>query len=302
MAESIRTITPDDDTHNDCPVLTKTRMVSVNKGVAACISWEVRDRAGSPLDLCECLPTCCAGSSSSSESSDPDLSADSERIAFRFTEALGQGTEVCDVTGTCVDAANGLVSACLPAAVYNNPGIYQQEVGIFDEAGILSVTDKGWISVERGLFGAAVSTIGPVTLNEVRIQLRDTMFENDLLDAVEFDDTEIIHSIMRPIREWNEKPPPVAVFSTQTFPYHDHWLKAIIANLMKIAAVWYERNRLPASHGGITVDDRSKMNPYFSVAKMLEEEWHDFIITKKVQINAGLAMGQVQSTYGIGYW
>jgi hypothetical protein len=90
----------------------------------------------------------------------------------------------------------------------------------------------------------------------------------------------------------------VAYFSTRNFPYHDNWLKATISNLMKIAAVWYERNRLQATHGGITVDDRDKLNPYLQVSMQLQEEWKEFVMWKKVQINAGLAVGIVGSPYG----
>jgi len=299
MAEPTTILTATDETHNDCPVLTKSRLITATKGVAATVRWEMRNKNGEVLDLCSIMPDCCLDLNPAEDSSSfSENSYDQARVVFRFTEALWMDPLICEVEGHCYRADLGLVDVVLPADVYDCPGIYNLEVGLYDSNGDLVATDKGYISVERGLFGTQSADIGPVTFGEIRLQLRDTMFENDLLDDVEFDDAEVILSIVRPVREWNEKPPRVSIHTTRNFPYHDHWLRAIIANLLKIAGMWYERNRLQAEHGGIQVDDRNKLNTYLGVAGQLNQEWQDFMITQKAQINAALAWGSVGSPYG----
>lgn len=287
-----------DDDHLGCPVLTKTRVLPVNKGVCSTIQWEIRDRTGAPVDI-----------SSYVECEEGEDSSEGEvcgQVIFRFGDILGETSTIYQIVGEVVDAESGLVQVTLSEALTALPGIFQMEVGVTTqsdddpESYILVLTDKGMLSVERGLFGDISSPggyIGPPTINEIRLTLRDTVVENQLIDSLEFDDAELIFALTRPLRYWNETPPPVATFNATNFPFHEMWLRATVAQLLKTAAYWYERNRLAASHGGISVDDMNKGNPYVQLSTLLQREWEDFVITRKVQINAGLAFGTVGSTY-----
>jgi len=267
-------ITPEDSEHDGCPVLGKTRTLIVAKGQCACVSWAVRDQKGRIIDL-----------------------TDIDHVVVRFQDALGLDPRVYEVDATVTDGAAGLIYFVLPKDRVFEAGIQQMQIGLMDVNDNLLGAELGYLSVERGLFGNVMNPEGPLTINEVRLQLRDTMTENNLLDDVEFDDVEIVHSILRPVSEWNEKPPPVAYFNAGTFPYRYHWLNAICANLLMIAAHWYERNHLAGSHGGITVDDRAKANPYIAVSQLLRKDWLDFVQSKKVSINASLFYGNVGSQY-----
>jgi len=89
----------------------------------------------------------------------------------------------------------------------------------------------------------------------------------------------------------------VVKYTSQTFPYHHFWTVAATANLLKIAASWYQRNQLQASHGGITVDDKNKANPYLQVAMQLQGEWREWMMQKKVELNAAQIYGRVDSPY-----
>jgi hypothetical protein len=303
MSNELLTVSPNDDTHLDCPVLTKTRVVTVDKGVCAIINWEVRDRNGDAVDLSDCFA--CPDSSSSAEENSCG------QVIFRFGDILGENAEIHQVIGSIITPSLGTVQVELTSDIVSLAGVFTMQVGIsvrdLDDPDVYKLVhvDKGMLSVERGLFGitsTATGLGGAPTIGEIRMAMRDTAIENQLLDAVEFDDAEIVFALTRPLRYWNETPPPVAVFTATTFPFHEMWLRATIAQLLKTSAYWYERNKLPASHGGITVDDMGKANPYIQVSMLLQKEWEDFVITKKVQINAGLAMGHTGSTYGSGYW
>ena len=283
-------VSPVDDNYNDCPVITKTRVVSVAKGVCDTVVWEIRDRNGAVVDVSSYLDV-----------GNPPT-ADDGQVIFRFNDATGSTNLIHQVIGyteSTADAQVGKVKVSLTNALVNDAGIYSFEVGITDKnnSSALVVVDRGMLSVERGFFGNAGNVSGPPTIGEIRMQLRDTQIENDLWDDVEFDDAEILWSLARPIREWNETPPNVKHYTSQNFPFHHYWLIACTANLLKIAASWYQRNHLPASHGGITVDDKNKANPYLQVAMQLQGEWQDFIKTKKVELNAALVYGRVDSPY-----
>jgi hypothetical protein len=267
-------ISPEDSLHDGCPVLGKTRYLVVSKGECACVEWPVRDRQGNSRSL-----------------------GDIDHVVVRFQDALSVDPGLYELNATIVSSSDGVISFSLTSDLVNRACIWQFQIGLMDDADNLLGTDFGYLSVERGLFGDIENFDGPLTINEVRLQLRDTLTENELLDDVEFDDVEIIYAILQPIREWNEKPPPVAYHNPQTFPYHFHWLQAVVAHLLTTAAHWYERNRLPASHGGITVDAKAKANPYLAVAQLMRKEWLEFVMNKKISINAGLFMGHVGSGY-----
>jgi|TARA_R110002096_G_scaffold362352_7_gene555482 hypothetical protein len=283
-------VSPVDDLYNDCPVITKTRVVSVSKGVCDTLVWEMRDRTGSIIDVSSYL-----------DLGNPPVGTNGQ-VLFRFNDVTGSTTLIHQIVGYSIDAAaaaKGLVKGELTSKLVEKPGIYTFEVGITDKnnSSALVQVDSGMLSVERGFFGDAGTVTGPPTISELRLQLRDTAIENDLWDDVEFDDAEILWSLAKPIREWNETSPNIGTFSSQTFPFHHFWTVAATANLLKIAASWYQRNHLPASHGGITVDDKNKSNPYLQIAMQLQGEWKEFMMRKKVELNAAQVYGTINSPY-----
>jgi len=156
------------------------------------------------------------------------------------------------------------------------------------------------VSIERGLFGANLNLQGPITLGEIRTEIWDHAVQNDLLDDVQFRDADLLHAMIQPIRYWNEVPPPVGSYTAANFPFHYWWLQATVAHLLKMAAHWYRRNKLKASHGGVTVDAKNKDQEYYVIAKDIEKEWKEFVLVRKASINAGLASGSVGSVYGHG--
>lgn len=295
-------LTPEQATNEGCPLLTKTRVIITQRGLCATVQWEFRDKDGQPMDLSDWL---CTDADGDSVADDLDSSPSPlcGQVIARFGDAVAPGV-VYQAIGWSPDPAAGIVKFELPESMVNLTGVYSLQIAITQQYDTdmykIMAIDKGLLSIEPGLFGSLDSAedfTGPPTLSEIRIALRDTGMENSLLNDVEFDDTEIIAAIQRPIRQWNETPPPVASYDGRSFPYHEHWLKATMALLMKSAAYWYERNRLAASAGGVSIDDRNKMQTYMVMAQELYQEWQTFILETKVSINAARAMGTVSSPY-----
>lgn len=290
-------VRPEDALAENCPVLTKERAAICQQGVATTVEWQLRDSNGNPIDL-----TACDTQADSATSLDSEIVKWGGEVVVRFADAIMPLGCTAVVNGTVVDGPNGLVRFVLPAAVYNEANIYQCSIGISNLAGEIVHVTSGLISVERSLFGFQDQVYGPPTLQEIRLQIRDTVVENSLLAAIEYSDAEIIYSLTRPLREFLETPPPITQqYTAKNFPWHNAWLNATIANLLKIAADSYRRNRLATQQGGVVIDDKNKEAPYMQAALLLSQEWKEFVIRKKAQLNAENAMGSIRSGYGYGY-
>lgn len=307
MADPI--ITAEDSTHDGCPLLTKTRIITATKGVCSVIEWEVRDKNGNPMNLGDwlCKDTDGDGTVDTDETDPGSVPYPlCGQVVGRMADAVCPSL-IYQSVGYSPDPDNGIVRVAVPTDLLDKPGVYLLEIGISqqtdtDEYQFMYI-DKGILSVERSLFGSTEpeDLLGPPTIKEIRIALRDSVRENNLINDVEFDDTEILEALARPIRQWNETPPPIAFFDGRSFPFYENWLKATVGLLMKSAAYWYERNRMASSHGGVSVDDRNKMQPYMLMAQDLVTGWEKFIRSKKVSINANAAYGVMSSPYTSPY-
>lgn len=191
------------------------------------------------------------------------------------------------------DAPNGRVCVKVPLSVSSRPGIYQTDIVIIDALGRPMIKDSLLLSMERSLLGSYLGnsqTIGPITLGEVRTQLRDYASLNTAWDNAEFSDAEIVHSLLQPIKAFNEMPPRGAAFTAENFPWHNQWLEAAIANLMKLGANWYLRNSQKISYGdNKTSDDKDKVRDYISIA---ESKWNSFLqFSERQKVTANWSNG-----------
>ena len=300
VCSDLALVEPGAVSHEGCPLLTRQRVVTVDKGVMATVRWEMRNRAGGVVDLssclsCEVLPLEASESLSESESPSGD---ECGSVLVRIGSCDEQGT-IYEVTGEADTPTLGLVRFQLPEQVYTVAGIWRTQIAITDGDDNPVILNTGLISVERGRFGDLTKMTGPPSLNEIRLHLRDTVVENDLLMDVEFDDDEIVAAVIRPVAYWNEIPPRLRryQYTCATFPWRMHWLNATVAQLLRTAAHSYMRNKMKASHGGIELNDRDKNNEYMQMATLYWEEYETFVHRKKVELNAAQAFGSVTSQY-----
>jgi len=330
-------ISTETSTVNRQPLLTRTRAVRVTGGSAPTLNWTMHDENGNPVDLTVCLcPEDAATSSSSSasvssnssNSSDSSGSSDSASstsvssadaadiaacpcsVKLRLREQLSIGrdsiTKPAVFAATIVNAEAGQVSVALPLNSTTVPGVYFAEMALVcldaDGCEYIVFSNVFYAIIERGLWSAGARgncALGPPSLAEVRLQLRDSSpAESFLLDNLMFDDAEIALSIQRPVQYWNEIPPPLnPLLTTQNFPYRYHWLEGIAGNLFLIAAESYRRNNLTYSAGGVQLNDQDKEPNY---QREGERRWNDFrafVRAKKASINLEAGFGEVGSTY-----
>lgn len=272
LCSDLVTVTAEDAQRFGCPVKTKTRTVIISTGHAATVHWEMRDAAGAAIDLTSC---------------------DEAEVEVRIMDVLGRCySGVKTVTGDILDADSGIVSFTPPSEIYSQPGIYRFDIAIKVDD-VVRFVNNGWLSVENNLFSAAAYEQGPPTLGDIRIQLRDIWVENNLRGEVEFSDAEIMHSLIQPVRYWNEIPPDIVRYTTANFPYRYHWLMATVANLLLVSAQWYMRNKAGIQAGGASINDMDKDQPYAALALRLREEYQQFVRDKKIEINISQGWGSM---------
>lgn len=305
-------LTPEVSRYYSELTLARMRSVKIRVGQHARIEWTVVDSKGFPIDLTECGFPDGDGSSSSlsssSFSSQSTAPGSGEEVGFRFRirENLSLGIDPLppqtEFAVSLVDAAKGKVRITLDKKATALPGVYFGELGVFDfyntDDEIMLFSNVFYVIIERGQFGAKHAP-GPPTIAEVRLHLRDSgPEENLLLDNIKFDDAEIALAIGRPLDYWNEIPPPLSVrATTQNFPYRYHWLEAICANLFFMAAENFRANNLTYSAAGVQVNDQNKMPDYQRAGERRMQEWKEFVRRKKAEINLSGAYGGIGSSY-----
>lgn len=288
-----------------CPVLPKLQCHEVQMGQDARLLWNFKNPAGELVDLTEVLADCDVGSTDGTTFD--GISSPTCGATLRVRELTGvdfQQDLIHSVDVTIVDATTGLVRAnALPDAIIRAPGVYLEEWAIFTPDGRMLFSNQCCTFVRRGLFGVdndpSKRNLGPPTLEEIRLSMRDSApQDNMLLDEVEFDAAEISQAVLRPIMYWNETPPPIQpLMTTKTFPFREMWLLGIQAYLFDIAANHYRRNQLAYSAGGVSVDDKNKEQQYLATSNRLLMQFREMLRAKKIEINISMFSGSLGSPY-----
>lgn len=281
-------LTAEAGTVENCPALPRVRAFVASQGVTASLLFVARDAGGTPVSL----SAYAAGGSVSlrcKEAAVPSPSCDDP---------------VLESDGAFGDPASGQLYGELTPGMVAAPGVYQLSFGVFDAGGRLAKVFPALLSVEPTLFGdPSVAPGGCPSLGEIRMALRDSApNENLLLREHEFGDDQIVQALVRPVRYFNEQPPPLRPFSTRDFPFREMWLRAVCGRLYEVAAAGYRRNQLAYQAGGVSVDDQNKEQQYLAAAQAIDAEWRQFVFDKKLQMNHALFSGYVDSPYGWGHW
>lgn len=271
--------------NHERPLLTRQKNITISQGQKATVVWQFTDARGLPVDISPLL--------------DDDL-----KVVMRIKEQvmLGIGNPPMEIIMELVTPEIGKVSGNLTKEHTSYPGIYFAEVAITTDAEKPEVVLSNVFSliITRSTFGT--QTIGgPPSIAEVRLHLRDSSpAESYLLDNLMFDDAEIALAISRPVMYWNEVPPPIGQFTTQTFPFRYHWLEGICANLFMMVAEQFRRNQLDYSAAGVSVNDQNKEVNYERAGQMRWQAYKDWVRAKKAEINLEGGYGEVGSLYQYG--
>lgn len=258
-----------------CSIYGRTKAFATQQGVATGLRYTFADRLGVPIDLSAVLTPI-----------DPQLAGS---VAVRFCEALSSWEDAehrAEATAEEVDAATGVVRVDLPNSILQTPAVYTVSWAVRSSQGVIVLSQRSLLFVERTLFGSTDVAKGPPTLDEIRATLMDSdAGENPILDRVQFDDAQILQAILYPVRHWNEHPPLLRKFRTCDFPWTEMWLDGIAGKLHIIAANHYRRNSLAMSATGVQVADKAKEREYMNEGQRLVQTYEGWVIRKKQEIN-----------------
>lgn len=239
--------------------------------------------------------------SESSSSSSEESCVCAHKMVFRLNEYLSGG-QGCELPVQLVDAENGKVRVDLSETDTSRPGVYFGEFGLVEcETEVLVFSNRVYVVIGRNLWNNRMSCTGPLgppSISEVRLHLRDTdPSESFLLDNLAFSDEEIALAMYLPVQYWNEIPPPIGIHTTASFPYRYHWLMAIAGYLFLTAAEQQRRNNLQYAASGVQVNDQNREPNYEQASQRRLEEFKLFVRRKKAEINLENAWGGLGSTY-----
>jgi hypothetical protein len=279
-------ITPIELTPSANPSMTK--FVRVPSSARKQIVFKLTDADGKAVDLNSEVPNPPAGA--------PDLGGlppatgayVTVKLRTRDSEQLCPNT--INLTGTLL-SEKGFVEFELLPPFTDYSGVYAADVGRFAGDNLVD-TWPVFIHIEPNAF-QAINNGGPLSIPEIRLALLDlgslgnSPFSN-LLDDMEFSDVEIVYAMRRVVDIWNETPPPVLQLSTMNFPYRHWWTVGTTAQLLRMAAARYRRNRLDYNAGGVAINDQSKADEYEKIAEMQMAEFKDWMMREKYRINMEL--------------
>jgi len=269
----------------------QVKAIRVPQGGRKQVVFRLTNNEGQPMDLSQEVENPPAKPADFS----PQRQAVGANCSIRLRARAGdplRGPVVFDIEGEILDQTKnkGYVQFTLDTTDTKHAGAFEATIGRIVSDLYLSDTWECLVVVEPNAF-AAYGSNGPITLPEVRLALLDldnltdgAPFSN-LLDDVEFTDTEIIFAIRRVVDMWNETPPPVCYYSPTNFPYRYWWLEGTCAHLLLMGAARYRRNRLAYQAGGISIDDQSKANEYEQNGQQRMAAFREWMQTEKYRIN-----------------
>jgi len=260
-------------------LLQRKRAIGIRQTTKSSLKAHLLDGSGNPVDLIY------YGFTTSTTAT--------ELIVAKVREASLVDSTVYSAYATVVDATTGLIEFDIPEGARDVAGVYLAEVGVFDTSSNLLFTNEYYIYVEPSAW-SATQYLGPPTLDEIRLSIRDSdANENELLGQLDFDVAEIASAVTRTVRYWNVAPPVlrVAIYSTRTFPFRDIWLEGAQLNLFAMAEEGYRRNFLKAAAGGTVTDDRNRHREYNVAYREHLARFNDSITREKVSINLSQCFG-----------
>lgn len=280
-------------TTNGLPVLSRMRSINILQGQCSTIEWQLHDTDGRPIDLTP------LGFGSGADPA-------TFKVVLRVKEyiSLGNKKQPVELPATVADAAVGKIHVEITKNLNGVPGIYFADAAIIavdsaDSANNCPVfSNTFYLVINRSTFGSPATRGGPPSIAEIRLHLRDSAPEESyLIESLMFDDAEIALAIARPVQYWNETPPPIGVYDTQSFPYRYHWLEGICGNLFMMVAEQFRRNQLGYSAAGVSVDDQAKAPAYDRAGKERWDAYRSWVRTIKASINLEGCYGEVTSNY-----
>ena len=175
----------------------------------------------------------------------------------------------------------GEIEVFIPDGIMQAPGLHLAAIQVYNLDGKLLYQSPRSLEIAPRI----TSVKRPVTVAEVRFNLRDYPELNTLLNDVEFSDNEIAYCISKPVEIWNEMTPDVGQYDIADFPWRQQHISATIGHLLVLAGRWYLRNQLAYSSGGLSVDDKNKGPAYIQMGQQAMANFERFCMERKFEAN-----------------
>ena len=215
-------------------------------------------------------------------------------IQARITEYSSQNGETIVVD--LLNATTAKIQFTVPDSILAKAGIWIIEFYIVDQSSNKIFVNDAYLNIE--LSGLSATFTGPPTVPEVRLFLRDYAQENELLDAVDFDGSEIAFAADMCVNEWNEADPwDGPHYTTQTFQFRRNWLIGMCGYLFSIAADHYARNQMQKDMGQLAYDDKAKYQIYQQKSMAARQEWMAFVASRKTVLAAQTGFAEINGVY-----
>jgi hypothetical protein len=139
--------------------------------------------------------------------------------------------------------------------------------------------------------------IGRILIRRVRAFIRDDAVLNELLEGKESSDGQVKQALIDAVDDWNTTAPILARVTVATHPSQRLLVRGAAIELLMSAGIFYGRNNLNYSDGGITVADKDKAPVFQAFAQQLIADYERKKRELKVSQNVQMGWGQVPSEY-----
>lgn len=207
----------------------------------------------------------------------------------------GYGGSTWEVEASPIDPSKGEFKFKAPKEATECPGIYTWQASIVNKEDILVLSNIGYLEVTPN--PAFDANTQPISVAFIRRKLRDAHPRaNRVLEECEFTLQEINDAIQDAVQTFNHEPPiSTRNYSSVNFPWPAQLSTGVIANLLRMASLWYARNDLKVGGTGLDSDDMNKSELYFKLAEHHRAEWMKWIKLTKRNINIMNGFGTVRS-------
>lgn len=121
---------------------------------------------------------------------------------------------------------------------------------------------------------------------------------NALIGEKEFSPEQMQTASQLTVDEWNDTPPLLSTkYTISNFPYSSTLLFGTIYYLFMGKAAEQDRNQLPYSSGGLSVDDSGRGPKYIQYASIFRQKFLKNMELQKSQKNISQGWGTIHSDY-----
>lgn len=139
---------------------------------------------------------------------------------------------------------------------------------------------------------------GRILMRQLREFLRDDPTLNELIEGKESSDGQMKQAILDALEDWNTTPPILASVTVATHPSRRLLVRSAAIEILVSMGIYFARNDLTYSDGGVTVADKNKAPMYAQYVQQLQADFERKKLDLKKSQNIALGFGIVPSEYG----